>query len=215
MDKEALRIAYMIKDPWMFLKYAAYTMDEADNETVEAKKFPHDKPFFKPIVDTWKKEEDIVIEKSRQMMVSWLFAALHLHYAFTKPNRKVLLLSTTEDKAKLLMDRVEYIYKNIPEKVWPRNARPSYKRTATKMEFKEIDSVIISLPSSPDTARSITASRIFMDEFAFMADVDEIYQGAVGSTAGGGLLTLVSTNPVLKTDTDCLFWRICDDRMAT
>lgn len=213
MNKQEERIARMIKDPWLFLKYATYTMDEADHETVEAKRFPYEKPFFKPIVELWKKEEPIVAEKSRQMMVSWVFAALHLHYAFTRPNRKVLLLSETEEKAKLLLDRIDYIYRNIPEEIWPKAARPGHRKTASKIEFTDIDSTILSLSSSPDAARSITASRIFMDEFAFMENVEEVYQGALGSTAGGGLINIVSTNPVLKHETDCLYWRICDGRL--
>ena len=216
--KTAKKVASMIKDPAVFLKHALYTMDEADKKHFGAKQFPYmEKEYLQDCVDIWKlaakNEQHIVVEKSRQMMVSWVYGALHLHEAFTIPNRKMLLLSKSEEKAIELLNRLEYMYKNIPEDVWPAKLRPKYVRTKTKMSFPEIDSVISSLTSNADSARSITASRIFLDEFAFMPDVEEIYQSAMGSTAGGGLVTIVSTNPVLKNSNDCLFWRIIDDRM--
>lgn len=217
-DKVAKRVAAMIADPALFLKHAVYTQDEADKKHFGSKQFPYkDKTYIQDCVALWKeankREMNLVFEKSRQMMVSWTFGALHLHEAFTIPNRKILLLSKSEEKAIELLNRLEYIYKNIPESVWPSHLRPKMTRTKTKMSFEGLDSHIWSLTSSPDSARSITASRIFLDEFAFMQDVDEIYQGAMGSTAGGGLVTVVSTNPVLKGANDCLFWQIRDDRL--
>lgn len=217
-QKIAKRVAAMIENPELFVKYAVQTQDEADKSHFGAKQFPYlEKAYLKDCVKIWKRAEkeglNIVIEKSRQMMVSWLYAALHLHEAFTVPNRKILLLSKSEEKAIELLNRLEYIYKNIPEEIWPEKLRPKMNKTKTRMSFEGMESHIWSLTSSPDSARSITASRIFLDEFAFMPDVEEIYQGAVGSTAGGGLITMVSTNPVLKGSNDCLFWRIRDDRL--
>jgi hypothetical protein len=217
-QKTAKRVAAMIEDPELFLKHCVFTQDESDKKHFGAKQFPYkEKAYLKDAVKIWKEAEkrslNIVIEKSRQMMVSWVYAALHLHEAFTVPNRKILLLSKSEEKAIELLNRLEYIYKNIPTEIWPENLRPKMIKTKTRMSFEGMESHIWSLTSSPDSARSITASRIFLDEFAFMPDVEEIYQGAVGSTAGGGLITMVSTNPVLKGANDCLFWRIRDDRL--
>lgn len=214
----AKRVAAMIADPELFVKYVVYTMDESDKKHFGAKRFPYiEKPYLADLCKLWfeaeKRNKNIIIEKSRQMMVSWVYSALHLHEAFTIPNRKILLLSKSEEKAIELMNRLEYIYKNIPEEIWPSNLRPKMTKTKTQMSFEGMDSTILSLTSSSDSARSLTASRIFMDEFAFMPDVDELYQGAAASTAGGGLITIVSTNPVLKGSNDCLFWKLRDDRM--
>lgn len=218
MSKQAKRIAAMIADPELFLKYAVFTMDEADKKHFGAKQFPYkEKEYLADFVRIWKRAEiegyNIVIEKSRQMMISWVFAALHLHEAFTVPNRKILLLSKSEDKAIELLNRLEYIYKNIPDDLWPSGIRPKMTKTKTEIRFDGMDSLIKSLTSNADSSRSITASRVFLDEFAFMPDVDDIYQGVMGSTSGGGLTTIVSTNPILKNASDCLFWQIRDDRM--
>lgn len=220
MNKTAKRVAAMIEDPELFLKYAVYTMDEADKKHFGAKQFPYlEKAYLQDMVKIWKRAEEldkhIVVEKSRQMMASWVFAALHLHEAFTVPNRKILLLSRTEGHAIELLDRLEYIYKNIPESVWPIALRPKMSRTKTKMEFEGIDSYIKSLTSSIESSRSMTASRIFIDEFARMEDADGIFQGAMGSVMGGGNVTVVSTNPTLVTATDHLFWRLIDDRLTS
>lgn len=215
--KTAKRVAAVLSDPAMFLKYAVYTQDETDKEHFGAKQFPYkEKAYLQDLAELWKygttHNRPIIIEKSRQLMVSWVFSALHLHEACTMPNRKHLILSKSESKAIEILKRLEYIYKNIPEEIWPAKLRYKMVRTKTKISFPEINSEIHSLTSNADSSRSITASRIFMDEFAFMADVDDLYQGTVGSTVGGGNLVIVSTNPILKNDSDCLFWKLRDDR---
>lgn len=217
-NKISRRVAALMEDPELFLKYAVFTQDEADKKHFGAKRFPYlEKPYLQDCLNIWKRAEkeglNIVVEKSRQMMVSWVYGALHLYEAFTMPNRKILLLSKSEDKAIELLNRLEYIYKHIPEDLWPSSLRPKMTKTKTKMSFEGLDSHIWSLTSSPDSARSITASRIFLDEFAFMPEVESIYQGALGSVSGGGLVTIVSTNPKLNSSTDCLFWQIRDDRL--
>lgn len=215
-QKIAKRVKVLMQDPVAFLQYAAYTQDEADKKHFGAKQFPYkEKTYLQDLAQIWqyarKNEKDIVIEKSRQMMATWTFGILHLHYAMTVPNRKILILSDTENKAILLLDRLTYVLENMPEDVWPKDLRPKFERRKTRLSFPEMDSHIYSLTSSADASRSITPSAVLIDEFAFMQEGEDIYRSIVGSTSGGAPVTIISTNPKLTDSDSCLFWDLVDD----
>src|SRR5262245_57908331 len=60
--------------------------------------FP-EKPYFPALIQIFQAEAVIIIEKSRDMMLSWLCVGFFTHAAMTNDQREVLFQSQKEDKA--------------------------------------------------------------------------------------------------------------------
>ena len=65
--------------------------------------FP-DKPYFRFVLDEIHRNKVLLIEKSRDMMLSWLCVGYFTHAAITTERREVLFQSQKEDKAAELID---------------------------------------------------------------------------------------------------------------
>jgi len=77
------RLQEMMTDPLLWLQKYTRTRDSHWREAgadSPYRPFP-DKPYFRPIVEIFQKEPVLFIEKSRDMMVSWLGVGLFTHAA--------------------------------------------------------------------------------------------------------------------------------------
>jgi len=52
-----------------------------------------DKPYFRPVITSIQSEPVVFIEKSRDLMISWLCVGFFIHAAMTNDQRQVLLQS--------------------------------------------------------------------------------------------------------------------------
>jgi len=71
--------------------------------------FP-DKPYFRFVLDEIHRNKVLLIEKSRDMVLSWLCVGYFTHAAITTERREVLFQSQTEDKAAELIDYARILY---------------------------------------------------------------------------------------------------------
>lgn len=173
-----------------FVKEFCYTLDEHDKEN-PIKKFP-DKEYIWDMVDLYLNERLLLIEKSRQMMVTWTFMACHLWEAMFMPGRRIFFQSKKELDANNLVDRVKLIYDHLPEKM--RKMYPAKEpRAYLKLEFPKWNSIIQGVPQGGDVLRQYTASRIFSDEMAFQEKADEAFIAAKPTIDGGGSFIGVSS----------------------
>ena len=91
-------IRWCTEDPIYWLTSGATkTKDEQDPEN-PYKPFP-DYPYFRDVYACWLAEPILFVEKSRTMMLTWLFAGLCLHYAMTHKATKVIFWGPDEDRA--------------------------------------------------------------------------------------------------------------------
>lgn len=166
-----------------------YTLDPHDSEE-PIKKFP-DREYLKEILDIWDKEKLILIEKSRQMMMTWLCCALSLHEAQFNEGKYVFAQSKKEDDANVLLDRIKFIYHRQPDFLKQKTIE-----TYCKLKFTNINSQIVGIPQGGDQIRMHTASRIFSDEMAFQPEAEDAFSAAKPCIDGGGAFVGVSTaNP--------------------
>lgn len=73
------------------------------------------KPYFEPIINAWLKHQLILIEKSRDMMASWLVVALYTWDTLFHEGRQNFFQSETAPKTLELVKRAYHIYKHQPK----------------------------------------------------------------------------------------------------
>ena len=166
---------------------------------------PHDKKhpikniprheYLEKMVDVWLRDQLICVVKSRQMMASWLFTALHLWDAMYHDGRSIFFISKKEEDAGFgnqlsLLARVEFMLQQLPE-----NLRPKYKKFSRppKLEFAGRYSSIMACSQEAESLRQYTASRIMSDEMAFQEQAEKAYIAMKPTLDGGGCFTGIST----------------------
>lgn len=176
--------------PW--LSECCYTRDEHD-QVNPVKRFPVDKPYIGAIINLWVNEPLLLVPKSRQLLMSWLFSACYLWDTQFHEGRLNFFQSKKEEDADRLLQRAWFIYEHQPD--WLKAMFPA-EYTYCHIKFKHAGSEIWGVPQGGDQTRSHTASGIFSDEMAFQPMAEDAYTGAKPTIDGGGRFTGVSSaNP--------------------
>jgi len=127
-----------------------------------------------------------IVLKARQIGFSQVFAIEALYYAIHQPEITILLVSRSQDLAVNLLRYCYQAYNNL------RKAPPLVKENESEMGFAN-GSRIKSIPANRSTGRGFAATRVYLDEFAYAAYDDSIYQSVSPTVAQGGSLTVGST----------------------
>lgn len=127
-----------------------------------------------------------LILKARQIGFSQIFALEALYKATTKPESTILLVSRSQDLAVNLLRYCYLTYNNL------RDAPTLIKENESEMGFAN-GSRIKSIPANRSTGRGFAASDVYLDEFAYAAYDDDIYQSVSPTVSQGGSLTIGST----------------------
>jgi hypothetical protein len=218
VDLEANRRRYEA-DPWAWIIETVSTVDELDARTpikpfpvsacVPCKRYvgwseretcsqcgavPKPLGYLEHLTRVWHKAEPpiLIVAKSRRMMLSWLFCALHSWLAWSQPHAKVFLVSEKEAKSAELLDRCQGLLERLPE---DRCARPRLHRTIAPpvLTFEETGSQLFGIPEGADALRAYTATALLMDEFAHWSWPRAAYAAAKPTIDGGGRLTILSS----------------------
>ena len=194
-----------IADPLIWLQRYTKTKDSHWREhgaDSPFRPFP-DLPYFRPLVELFQKEPIFFIEKSRNMMLSWLCVGLFTHAAMTTEGIEVLFQSQKEEKAFELVGYAKILYQQSDEAI--RKAYPLAKKVQAEGELLFANgSRIFGIPGGADQIRSYHPWGLFMDEAAFMPEAGDSYNNAVPvckkivvlSSAGPGWFADVVTDCV-------------------
>lgn len=128
-----------------------------------------------------------IILKARQLGLSWLSVHIAAHLMLTNTGRTVIALSKSEDDAKELIRRLEFVYAHCPELIQEEKGKPNgwrgptYKKNALDLTVTNGNnpvSVMKALAASPTAGRSLTADLIIIDEWAFQEWAEAIWTAA-------------------------------------
>lgn len=176
-----------------FIFRYVFTLDPHDKK-MPIKRFPQ-YPYIEKMIETWLKEDLLLILKSRQMMASWLFVALMLWDAMFNKGRTIFFVSKKEQDAGFdsqlsLLSRALFIYERLPTTL-----KIPYKKTLKppKLEFPDNHSSIMGMSQDSEGLRQYTASRILSDEMAFQERAEQAYTAMKPTLDGGGALVGIST----------------------
>lgn len=170
----------MVSDPLTWMQRYSKTKDSHWREhsaDSPYRRFP-DKPYFRPLMGGFQADPVMFVEKSRDLMLSWLFVGLFTHAAMTTEGIEVLFQSQKQEKACELVEYAKILYEQSDEAI--RKAYPLAKKNqaADVLEFAH-GSRIIAIPGGGDQIRSYHPWGLLMDEAAFMPEAGESYDNAV------------------------------------
>lgn len=194
-------------DPWTFCQRCVWTVDEhARAHGLEPERRFPDKPYLRELTELWQRERLLRVEKSRQLMVTWLMAALHLHAALVNRGERIAWQSKNfADADSMLRDRLWFIFLHVPDTF----RKPKARYLSGLIEvYHDPDaqlptSQIMAVAQGADALRQYTFSRIFSDEFAFQEQQRESYAAMRPCIDGGGRLTIVSS-----ANAENFFWEL-------
>ena len=137
----------------------------------------------------------LLIEKSRQLMLTWLSCLYALWVAKYQENRLIFIQSKKEEAAANLVfntepnvARISFMESHLPEEMRSK-VIPSYG----KLIFSETGSVIQGIPEGGDQIRSYTPSLVISDEAAFQPEFENAYNAAMACIEGGGQFIALTT----------------------
>lgn len=139
----------------------------------------------------------LCVEKSRQMLVTWIVCAYLLWRAKYNAHQLIMVQSKREEDAANLVfskepsvARISYMESNLPKHL--RTASFPFAGSYCKLYFPN-GSQIWGIPEGGDIIRSNTPSVLFSDESAFQPQFGSAYTAALPAIKGGGQGIFVST----------------------
>lgn len=171
-------------DPFYFACQYCYTLD-SDDAASPRKLFPK-YDYLKTVFDALSKREDVHIEKSRQMLVSWTVMIFFLHQILFKKNRQILVVSSKQENVddsganstpQSLLGKARYCYMNLPKFL---------RETSGKaLNFKNLQinntvngSSLRGESSSPNAGRGGNFHYALLDEAAFIPNSEAVFTSA-------------------------------------
>jgi len=142
-----------------------------------------------------------IINKSRQIGISWIIAMEALFYALARPSELILIVSVSHKAAKDVMSYIDSAYESLPASM----------RLPLKVDTKEEKmwsngSRVLSLANNYRTVRGKAATRVYLDEYAHFGNEDvKMWESLMPSITRGGKATIIST-PLGKSGKFHEFW---------
>lgn len=155
-------------------------------------------PYTEPIIRTWLRHKILLIEKSRDMVTTWLTVVMYTWDTLFHQNRENVFQSNDSSKTIDLVERAHFIWNNQPSFL-----KNVHKATFTSgqtrsgiMRVPDINSVILGFPDGADQFRYIHPSGVFVDEAAFQKEAEATFAALRPAIGAGGRYTAVSSaNP--------------------
>lgn len=155
-------------------------------------------PYFKPIIETWLHEPFMAIEKSRDVLATWLVTTMYTHDTLFHRGRQNIFQSENAMKSRELVDRAYTLWLNQPK--WLRDVHKiSIAEGIGKsglLKVPSLQSEIIGFPKGADAIRQYHPTGVFSDEAAFNPEAGESFAAIKPAVANGGRYTAISSaNP--------------------
>jgi len=149
-------------------------------------------PFQAQILQLFQKHNYTIINKSRQIGLSTLVAAYSLWLMLFHKDKTVLCIATKQVTAANMVDKVQFMYSNLPN--WLKGTKKPINDSKLALKLPN-GSQIVASSASPDTGRSYAVSLLIIDEAAHIEDIETIYTSIKPTiSAGGGCIALSSPN---------------------
>lgn len=205
------RFLTAIQDLPRFVFEIARTVDEHDDAPlitgsgvqVPGKPFP-DWPFLREVVQEYLDHRLILVEKARQLMLTWLFSAIVVWEVRSKPNQRWGWTSINSDNADAALQRMWEIITRLPGK---REKSPvghdgfrdaggvMWTRAYGRIQLPQMGGNIHGMSQSVSAARSFTMSGVVMDEIAFLPWAREAYSAIKPTIDSGRFVGITTPGP--------------------
>jgi len=177
-----------VEHPYHWVRHYTTTFNEHwvdEGRESPNEPFP-DLPYFPPLFEALQTQPIILIEKSRDMMVSWSIVAYLTWEAMRVPYRTVIFQTLTETKVFELIDYAKQLYSGQPE--WLQAAFPVVKPVAdqamNELNFQHSGRIFGLAGGNikmADMIRLYHPWGYFQDESAFIPGAIDAYEAVVGA----------------------------------
>lgn len=186
--EELLKI-YKSNIPDMCLSSGWFLTRDEDDPDAEEKPLP-DWPYLRHLINEYcvcaEKRIPCLIPKSRQLLMTWSWAAYGLARALTWKHKLIVYQTKREEDSVSFMGRVHFLYRHMPPEI--RNARKAYLDNTLKLEIESSDVKFMAIPQGADIIRSNTVSLLFLDELNFQPQARASIRAAIPSLGKNGQL---------------------------
>lgn len=161
--------------------------------------------YQKNIIKTFSENRLSIALAPRQIGKSWIAGAYLLWFAMFHFEKTVLILSNKNDNAMEMIHRVRFIYERLPHWIKPGLADDGWNKHSVGFDN---GSRIISQATSENSARGLSISLLFLDEFAFVRDsIAEEFWTSVSPTLSTGGGCIICSTPNGDTNLFAQLWR--------
>lgn len=178
-------------NPWLKLWVPGWARTKDEQDVSSPYKPLPDKDYLRLFAYSWVMEPLLAVPKSRQLMMTWLFASIASWSVTFQQARRVGFISKKEADADAILERVMTVYDGLPHE---RFYVPKVRKKYARIDCDEQDSLVQALSENPEGVRSFTYSWIFSDEVAFQDYAAEQQRAAMAAVKGGARYTLVTTS---------------------
>lgn len=164
--------------------------------------------YQKQIFDAFLNHRYNIICAARQLGKTTCSAAYILWFAMFNPDKTILVVANMFQQAQEIMDRIRFMYENMPDHI-----RAGVRVYNKGMISFDNGSRIISRATSANSARGLSISLLYADEFAYVPPniAAQFYTSIMPTLATGGSMIMSST-PKSDTDIFAEVWRgACDN----
>lgn len=142
------------------------------------------------VTEFWLHERYLLIPKSRQILATWLIAALNFWECMFYPYRLCFFQSKKEEDSDENLIRVEQMYKSLPD--WMKERNP-VKKIYCQITFEGNQSRMKAVPQGSQHFRQYTPSSLFLDEATYIEELQETIKAVQPAIRRGGKLTAISS----------------------
>ena len=165
--------------------------------------------YIAPTTNAWLNTNLFAIEKSRDMMATWLMVILHTWDVLFHFGRQHIFQSDDASKTYELITRVRFIYEHQP-----RFLKTKHKAVTTRGDSKSgvfrvesMGSEILGFPQGADQIRQYHPSGLFQDEAAYQVQAAAAFAAAKPALQQGGRYSGISSA------SPGWFQHICEDSL--
>ena len=166
--------------------------------------------YMEPIIQAWITSQYFAIEKSRDMMATWLMIALFTWDAMFHEGRQHIFQSEDAFKTLELVQRAELIYRQTPRFLREAIGKATFSKGNAKsgeLFFLDQKSEILGFPQGPDQIRQFHPTGVFADEAAFQLEAGASFAAVKPAILMGGRYSMISSA------NRSWFEEICRDRV--
>lgn len=156
-----------------------------DEDDPDGRELPlPDKDYLRLLINEYEQEDRILIPKSRQLLLTWSWAAYGLAWCLTRKHILVVYQTKREEDSIGFMNRVHFLYRHLPPRV--QELRQANLDNSSKIEFGKSDCRFWGIPQGADIIRSNTVSLLFSDEVNFQPNARATLRAATPSLGKNG-----------------------------
>jgi hypothetical protein len=133
-------------------------------------------------------DNDLIINKSRQLGISTLVAMYILWLMIFHQDKNIVIVATKQETAKNMVTKIAFAYENLPS--WLKPKTESFNKLSIRFAN---GSQVKAVSKAGDSGRSEAASLLVLDEAAFIDNVGTIFTAAQQTLATGGKCIAIST----------------------